>query len=152
MSAGHKEFLNNGLYGLAEMYESFPQRLRQNVIEEHAKIYNSLYSLLTKEEKDELNEIYQIDSIDQFHNNIILFNGMLSDKIKSLDHLNGLDFSEEGTRKRFSNWNEKFIQSRLSEYQEQRDVLLNEIAGLKSNIETLEREASERQSNAKLFI
>lgn len=58
MSTEKISFINNNLCGLGEVYDTFPERLTNIVLEKNVSIYNELYDMLTTDEKRELQELF----------------------------------------------------------------------------------------------
>lgn len=55
MSLAAKTFEFGGLIAVAELYDAFPERLQNIILEKNASLYKELYNMMSEEEKQEFN-------------------------------------------------------------------------------------------------
>lgn len=150
ISAGKVAFESEGLSGLANVFEIFPERLNNVIIERHAKLYNELYALLTEEERQDLNVNYypsnhNDDSIEGIQATV------REKKDQIADYKDNGYWSESCTHERFPNMPEEFIDNRLAEYATNMRKLQGELSNLENLLTNLTHESNKRKEGAKLF-
>lgn len=70
MSAGQRAFAQNRYLGLGEVYDAFPERLSEVLLQKHAALYKELYNMLTDEEKEDLEAVPEVDLMESLDGDI----------------------------------------------------------------------------------
>lgn len=107
MSAGSIAFYNNGITGLGQVYDLFPERLSKIVVERNALLYKELDNMLTDVERQNIANVVG-------HENSNINQIRIDDIVKFLSNVKDDPMcTEVGIREHFKCMPEKFIQSKL---------------------------------------
>ena len=109
MSAGRTAFAFERFSGLGQVYDSFPDRLADLLAKEHADLYNRMYSMLTDEEKEALEDaVYFEDKTKQIEKKM----AKLQAEIKELK--NDPYNTPEARRERFNGMSEAVMENLIA--------------------------------------
>ena len=142
MSAGKIAFSRDRFSGLGQILDSFPDRLFDFLLQKHAVLYNEFYSLLTEEEKEDLNANACLDDplseVEQ----------QIDDLQKQIQDLKDDPYNTlEARRERFKGMNESVVEINTREFE---DHIAEKESALKSLIERRE-ELKRQQEQSILF-
>ena len=114
MSAGRILFSQQCFSGIGQLYDMFPERLYDVILQKNASLYNELYGMLTNEEKEELN------ANASFENNSSKIDIKIQDLQNEIKMLKEDPYnSSEARRERFKGMPEFVIKQSIDEFEQQ---------------------------------